>query len=80
MDEEADKRKHRFVYARYLRDTTMIWDLVAAAAEQANIVFHNLQGGEAEKMRGRSKVSFKSTTKDMLQCAEDGRAKQSPCC
>ena len=42
MDEQADTRKHRFAHALRMRDTTMIWDLVAAAAEQANIIFHNL--------------------------------------
>ena len=71
MDEQAEARRHRFAHAHETRDTTMIWDLVAAAAEQANIIFHNLQGREAKKMRGRSKVCFKNSTKSMLQGADE---------
>jgi len=72
MDEQEEARRHRFAYAHEARDTTMIWDLVAAAAEQANIIFHNLQGKEANKMKGRSKVCFRNSTRNMLQGIEEG--------
>ena len=58
MDQQIMKRKHRIAVARQDNDTTMMWDLIAAAVEQANILFHKLQGKDAKKMRGRSKIFF----------------------
>ena len=65
------KRKHRMALARQDKDTTMMWDLIAAAVEQANILFQKLQGKDAKKMRGRSKISFEKQVKNMLQGIED---------
>ena len=70
MDEQIKKRQHRIKLAQNQRNTTRQWDLVAAAVEQANIEFHKLDGAEAKKMRGRSKIVFKDRTKDSLQGAE----------
>ena len=56
--------------ARHSKDTTRMWDLVAAAVEQANIQFHKLQGKDAKKMRGRSKITFEKQVKNMLQGTE----------
>ena len=65
MYEQVDKRIHRLRLAQKQRDTTRQWHLIAAAAEQANIEFHELDGAQATKMRGRSKVLYKKkkTTK-----------------
>ena len=71
MDQQSMKRIHRMALARFNKDTTWMWDLVAATVEQANIQFHNLQGKEATKMRGRSRITLKKQVKDMLQGNED---------
>ena len=70
MDEQIKKRQHRIKLAQSQRNTTRQWDLVAAAVEQANIEFHKLDGAEAKKMRGRSKVAFKQDDKSALEGAE----------
>ena len=41
MDEAVEKRHYRFEQAVLLEDTTRLWDLVAAAFEEANIRYHN---------------------------------------
>ena len=71
MDQQIAKRQHRMALARYKKDTTGMCDLVAAAVEQAAIHVHNLQGKEATKMRGRSRISLRKQVKDMLQGSED---------
>ena len=60
------------------KDTTMQWDLIAAATEDANIQYHNLQGRDATKMKGRSKLKFKKKTRDSLEGieADDGNLEQ----
>ena len=70
MDEQHDKRKYRLQHAAEAKDTDAQWDLIAAIAEEANIEFHNLQGKEATKMRGRSRIRFKKAIKNMLQGME----------
>ena len=59
-------------------DTTMQWDLIAAATEEANIQYDNLQGREATKMKGRPKLKFKKKTRDSLEGieADDGNLEQ----
>lgn len=54
----------------------MQWNLVAAAVEAAVIKFFKLDGEDAEKMRGRSRITFSKKTKRLLICIEkdDGNA------
>ena len=56
MDEQIEQRQHRLKHAKFMKDTTRIWQLIAAAVEKANIAFHGLQEKEAKKMEGRSRV------------------------
>ena len=70
MDEQHDKRKYRLQHAVEAKDTNTQWDLIAAIAEEANIDFHNLQGREATKMRGRSRITFNKAIKNLLQGME----------
>ena len=60
MDEQISKRHYRLLQAQVAGDTTIQWDLIAAAMEEANIDYHQLKGREATKMRGRSKVVFQN--------------------
>ena len=78
MDLQLEKRKYRLMEAEIRKDTTMQWDLIAAATEEANIQYHNLQGREATKMKGRSKLNFKKKTRDSLEGieADDGNLEQ----
>ena len=70
MDDQIEKREWRFKEAALQQNTTRQWQLIAAAVEEANIIFHKLTGREATKMRGRSKVTFRSKTKDALKGME----------
>ena len=70
VDEQIEKRQHRIALAQAQQNTTRQWDLVAAAVEQANIEYHKLQGTEAKKMKGRSKIEFKQETKEALEGVE----------
>ena len=74
MDQAIDKRKHRLDYAALQRDTDTQWDLIAAGVEEGVIDFFKLQGKEATKMRGRSKITFDNKTKRLLQGIEDDEA------
>ena len=67
MDKHLNEREHRIKKAVAQRNTTMQWDLIAAAVEAANIEFHGLTGKEAAKMRGRSKITFQKKHNDILQ-------------
>ena len=49
----------------------MQWDLVAVAVETAVIKFFQLEGKDAEKMRGRSRITFNRKTKRLLRGIED---------
>ena len=40
------------------RDTNVQWALIAAATEEANILYHNLLGRDATNMKGRSRLNF----------------------
>ena len=71
MDKQIDKRKHRLRHAPANKDTTTQWDLLAASSEEAVIDFLQLQGKEASKMRGRSKVVFKKKGRNTLEGMED---------
>lgn len=61
MDKRVDNRHSRFLHAELTKDTTTQWDLIAAAVKEANIRYHQLVGKESDRVRGRSKVSFKKT-------------------
>ena len=67
MDKHIKSREFRLKKAVCLRDTTTQWDLIAAAAEEANIEFHGLSGKDAAKMKGRSKITFQKKEIDILQ-------------
>ena len=71
MNLAIEKRKHRLSYAVKLRDTDRQWDLIAAGVEEGVIEFFKLQGSEATKMRGRSKISFAKKSKRLLKGIED---------
>ena len=66
MDDQVMKRKHRFDAAAANKDTDRQWNLVAAAFEEANIIYHGLTGKEATKAKGRSNISFKNSKRDAL--------------
>ena len=44
MDEQISKRRYRLLQAQVAGDTTIQWDLIAAAMEEANIDYHQLKG------------------------------------
>ena len=71
MDEQVQHRQHRLKHAIHTKDTTRIWQLIAAAVEQANIAFNHLRGKEATKMQGRPRITFKKQEKDILQGIDD---------
>ena len=53
------------------KDTTKQLDLIAVATEQAVIDFLKLEGKEASKMRGRSRITFQKKDKITLEGMED---------
>ena len=66
MDKHLKEREFTLKNAVFLGDTTMQWDLIAAAVEAANIEFHGLKGKELTKVRGRSKITFQKKQNDFL--------------
>ena len=70
IDTAIEKKKHRLSYAVRIRDTSMQWDLIAAAVEEGVIEFFELKGKEATKMKGRSKITFAKRTKRLLKGIE----------
>ena len=71
MDEQIKKREQRFQEATQKKDVNQQWDLIAAAFEEANIIFHGLKAKDATRARGRSKITYKSSTKEGLQWTEE---------
>ena len=71
MDLATEKGKHRLRYAVKIKDTNMQWDLIAAGVEEGVIEFFKLEGKEATKMRGRSKITFAKKTKRLLKGIEE---------
>ena len=65
------KRKHRLNYAVKLGDTSMQRDLIAAGVEEGVIEFFKLEGKEATKLKGRSKIIFTKKSKRLLKGIED---------
>ena len=66
MDIQVGKRRWRFEDVALHKDTTRQWDLVAAAVEEANVIYNGLTGKEATSMRGRSKITFKERVRHLL--------------
>jgi len=70
MKTSIERRHARLRLAQEDKDTTRQWQLIAAAVEEANIEYHHLRNEQATKMRGRSKVTFKTTTRYAFKGAE----------
>ena len=66
MDRQIDRRKHRLNHAHMHRNTSRMWDLIAAVVEEANIEVHGLKDAAATKMRGRSRITVKKRNKSIL--------------
>ena len=71
MDAQINNRFSRLRHAAITKDTTKQWDLVAAAVEEAGIIFFNLKERAAKKMRGRSRIAFKNKTRNVLNGIEE---------
>ena len=71
MDDALERREHRLKHAVKIKDTSMQWDLIAAVVEEAVIEFFKLEGKEAKKVRGRSKITFNEKTKRLLKGMEE---------
>jgi tRNA threonylcarbamoyladenosine modification (KEOPS) complex Pcc1 subunit len=76
MDEAIKKKKHRLAYAVKIKDTSTQWDLIAAGVEEGVIECFELEGKEATKMKGRSRITFNKKSKRLLKSieAEDSNA------
>ena len=44
MDAQLNDRQSRFNSAIFHKNTEQLWQLITAAVEEANIVFHHLEG------------------------------------
>ena len=66
-----ERREHRLKHAVKMKDTSTQWDLIAAAVEEAVVKLFKLEGKEAKKMRGRSKITFNEKTKMLLKGMEE---------
>ena len=64
MDVQIQKRQYRLTQAHETGDTTIQWDLIAAAMEEASIDRHQLKGREATTMRGRPTIVFQEKRKE----------------
>ena len=59
MDAAIEDRITRIETSQLHKDTERQWGLIAAAVEDAIIKEFNLEGKQATRMRGRSKVSYR---------------------
>ena len=66
IDKQIEKKKHRLEDARLKHDTERQWMLITAIVEGAAIQFFELEGKDAVKMRGISKVAFQYLERIML--------------
>ena len=69
MKISIERRQNRLKLAQAEKNTTRQWHLIAAAVEEANIEYHNLRDKQAAKMKGRSKITFKTATQYAFQGA-----------
>ena len=67
MNEAIDKRKHRLAYAVSTKDTITQWDLIAAGVEEGVIDYFELEGKEATKMKGRSRITLNKKSMRLLK-------------
>ena len=58
MEAEMSERQTRFEEAGRMKDASRMWDLITAVAEASFVKFLGLQGRDAMRMRGRSKVTI----------------------
>ena len=63
IDDQLERREHSLKYATKVRDTSMQSDLVAAAVEAAVIKVFELGKEDADKTRGRSRITFSKKPK-----------------
>ena len=71
IDGALDKRKHRLRDAVNRGDTTLQWELIAAAVEQGNIEHYKLKGKDAQNMRGRSRITYTRNNIDTWRRIEE---------
>ena len=71
IDDQLERRENSLKHAVKVKDTGMQWDLVAAAVEAAVIKHFKLGKEEAEKMRGRSRITFTKKHKRLLRDLEE---------
>ena len=71
MGKQINNRFSRLRLAVMTKETTRQWDLIAAAVEEAIIAFFELTERAAKKMRGRSKITFKQTSRNVLNGIEE---------
>ena len=67
MDMQIDSRHHRFEHAKLMKNVDRMYDLLAAAFEEANINFFGLTNVAARKARGRSKVNISNNKGSSLR-------------
>ena len=63
IDDQFERREHRLKHAVKSKDTSMQWDLVAAAVETTVIKVFKPEGKDAGKMKGRSRIYFQQENK-----------------
>jgi len=76
MDTAIEERSYRFGTSQLHRDTDRQWDLIAAAVEDAIIKEFNLEGTQATRMRGRSKVAYRDEDREILRGIGSQASKQ----
>ena len=67
MDSAIEDRSNRIETSQLQKDTDRQWDLIAAAVEDAIINDFNLEGAQATRMRGRSKVAYRDEDREILR-------------
>ena len=71
IDDQLGRREHRLTHAVKITDTSMQLELVAVPVETAVTKFFQLEGKDAERMRGRSRITFRRKTKRLLRGIEE---------
>ena len=76
MDVAINERLQRIELSQLQKDTDRQWDLIAPAVEEAIIKYLQLEGRQATRMRGRSRVSYRNEDREILQGADKQTDKQ----
>ena len=63
----SKKREHRLAYAVTIKGTSTQWDLIVAGVEEGVIDCFELEGKEATKITGRSKITFNKKSKKVVE-------------